>query len=56
MVEGNTVPLEVGNTFTIEPGIYMPGLGGVRIEDDMVITANGAESLTTYDRELRVIG
>ena len=56
MVEGNAVPLEVGNTFTIEPGIYVPGLGGVRIEDDMLITANGAESLTTHDRELRVIG
>ena len=56
MVEGNTVPLEVGNTFTIEPGIYVPGLGGVRIEDDVLITENGAESLTTYDRELRVIG
>ena len=56
MVEGNTVPLNVGNTFTIEPGIYVPGLGGVRIEDDVLITENGAESLTTYDRELRVIG
>ena len=56
MVEGNDVPLEVGNTFTIEPGIYVPGLGGVRIEDDVLITENGAESLTTYDRELRIIG
>ncbi len=56
MVEGNAVPLEAGNTFTIEPGIYVPGLGGVRIEDDMVITTDGAESLTTYDRELRIIG
>jgi Xaa-Pro dipeptidase len=55
MVEGNAVPLVVGNTFTIEPGIYVPGLGGVRIEDDVVITASGAESLTTYDRELRII-
>ena len=56
MVEGNAVPLKAGNTFTIEPGIYIPGLGGVRIEDDMLITANGAENLTTYDRELKVIG
>jgi Xaa-Pro dipeptidase len=56
IVEGNAVPLEAGNTFTIEPGIYVPGLGGVRIEDDVLITANGAESLTAYDRELRVIG
>jgi Xaa-Pro dipeptidase len=56
MVEGNTVPLEAGNTFTIEPGIYVPGLGGVRIEDDMLITDSGAESLTTYDRKLRIIG
>ncbi|HTP08275.1 MAG TPA: Xaa-Pro peptidase family protein [Anaerolineae bacterium] len=55
MVEGNATPLEVGNTLTIEPGIYVPGLGGVRIEDDMVITENGAESLTTYDRELKII-
>ncbi len=56
MVEGNTVPLEVGNTFTVEPGIYVPGLGGVRIEDDMLITPAGSESLTTSDRELRIIG
>jgi len=55
MVEGNVAPLAAGNTFTIEPGIYVPGLGGVRIEDDMLITENGAESLTTYDRELRII-
>jgi Xaa-Pro dipeptidase len=56
IVEGNAVPLEAGNTFTIEPGIYVPGLGGVRIEDDVLVTENGAESLTTYDRELRIIG
>jgi Xaa-Pro dipeptidase len=39
-------------TFTIEPGIYLDGLGGVRIEDDMVVNATGAESLTTLPREL----
>ncbi|HZY43347.1 MAG TPA: M24 family metallopeptidase, partial [Anaerolineae bacterium] len=55
MVEGNAVPLEVGNTYTIEPGIYVPGLGGVRIEDDMLITLNGSESLTTFSRELMLI-
>lgn len=52
MVQGNTEPLVVGNTFTVEPGIYVPGVCGVRIEDDMVITADGAESLTTFEREL----
>jgi Xaa-Pro dipeptidase len=56
MVEGNTAPLAVGNTFTVEPGIYVPELGGVRIEDDMLITIGGAESLTRFDRELRGIG
>ncbi len=56
MVEGNTTPLEAGNTFTVEPGIYIQGLGGVRIEDDVLITPDGGESLTTYDRELKIIG
>jgi Xaa-Pro dipeptidase len=56
MVEGNAVPLEAGNVFTVEPGIYVPGLGGVRIEDDVLVTADGAESLTTYSREMTVIG
>lgn len=56
IVDGNMAPLEAGNTFTIEPGIYLPGVGGVRIEDDLLITGSGAESLTTYDREMRIIG
>ena len=56
IVEGNTLPLAAGNTITIEPGIYIPGLGGVRIEDDLLITENDAESLTTYDRDMRSIG
>jgi Xaa-Pro dipeptidase len=48
--------LEEGMAFTVEPGIYLPNRNGVRVEDDMVITADGAESLTTLPREIRVLG
>jgi Xaa-Pro dipeptidase len=43
LVPGNTLPLQADMVFSDEPGIYIPGEFGVRIEDDMRITANGAE-------------
>ena len=42
-------------TFTIEPGIYLPGKGGVRIEDDIVASNNGLTTLTTLNRDLMIL-
>jgi Xaa-Pro dipeptidase len=55
ITDGNTEVLAPGMTFTIEPGIYLPGRGGVRIEDDVLVTAEGVECLSAYPRELEVI-
>jgi Xaa-Pro dipeptidase len=52
---GSSFLLQPGMTFTIEPGIYLPGRGGVRVEDDCVITADGMETLTSLPRELMVL-
>jgi Xaa-Pro dipeptidase len=49
---GNPLPLVPGMTFTIEPGIYLPDRGGVRIEDDIVITPDGNHSLSDLPRDL----
>lgn len=48
----NQTPMEAGMTFTIEPGIYVPGLGGVRIEDDIFVTQSGARVLTAFPKGL----
>jgi Xaa-Pro dipeptidase len=56
MMTGNLQKLVTGMVFTVEPGIYLPGVGGARVEDDVVITADGHRSLSTFPRTLLVVG
>lgn len=51
----NELVLEEGMVFTIEPGIYHPEITGVRIEDDVAVTADGVEVLTKFPKELQII-
>ena len=43
--------LESGNVVTVEPGIYLPGVGGVRIEDLVIVTDDGCEIVTQFSKE-----
>lgn len=52
----NLQVLQPGMAFTVEPGIYLPGRGGVRIEDNVLVTETGAECLSDTKREMRTIG
>lgn len=56
IMRGNHMRLEPGMVFTVEPGLYDLDRLGVRIEDDVLITETGAESLTSFPRELTVVG
>ncbi|HEX5949432.1 MAG TPA: Xaa-Pro peptidase family protein [Actinomycetota bacterium] len=55
IVSGNPTPLEPGMTFSVEPGIYLPDRFGVRIEDIVAVTPDGAERLNRSPRELTIV-
>ncbi|MBM3679445.1 MAG: aminopeptidase P family protein [Actinobacteria bacterium] len=52
IIAGEDMPLEEGMTITLEPGLYLPGVGGMRLEDNYVVTSSGVELLSHYSREL----
>ncbi|MDZ4093539.1 MAG: Xaa-Pro peptidase family protein [Paracoccaceae bacterium] len=56
IMRGNMQLMEPGMVFTNEPGLYLPGAFGVRIEDDMLVTQTGCRSLTSFPKTLSVVG
>ncbi|ODQ85251.1 M24 family metallopeptidase [Mycolicibacterium holsaticum] len=55
IVAGNDLPLEAGMAFSVEPGIYFPGQWGARIEDIVIVTADGAEPVNNRPHDLVVV-
>jgi Xaa-Pro aminopeptidase len=55
IVSGNTTPLEAGHAFSVEPGIYVPGRFGLRLEDIVVAGPDGPEALNRVDHALAVL-
>ncbi|BDZ53493.1 M24 family metallopeptidase [Agromyces marinus] len=55
MVEGETTPLEPGMCFSIEPGVYLPGRFGVRIEDIVTVTADGGKRFNETPHEMAIV-
>ncbi len=56
LVAGDATPLAPGLTFSVEPGVYLPGKFGVRIEDIVAVTPDGVEPLNRCTHELRIVG
>jgi Xaa-Pro aminopeptidase len=54
--EGSTAILAPGFVVTVEPGVYLPGVGGVRIEDTVVVTEDGCTTLTGFTKDVAVVG
>jgi len=54
LARASEIMLEAGMVVTVEPGIYIPGWGGIRIEDDVLVTDSGAEVLTQSPRRLAI--
>ena len=52
IVEGNTLALEAGHAYSVEPGIYVPGKWGMRLEDIVVVTPTGPLPLNNSDHSL----
>jgi Xaa-Pro aminopeptidase len=55
LVAGNDMPLQAGHAFSVEPGIYLPGRFGMRLEDIVVVGPDGPEALNTVDHALVMV-